>query len=544
MAELRDIDILIVGAGPAGFAAAIQLKKRLNAAKRPECVVVIDKASKPGYHALSGSVLEPQCLDDLLPDWREEPNGFAAEALTQFIDRDEVCFLTAHKHLRIPECLLPASMRHKKDLAVSVGKLAAWLTGRARAIGVEIYQGFTAQDLFIQDGVVRGVILMERGRDADGQKQAHYQPEEMIAAKAVVLADGCLGTVSTKLIAALHLDRGKHPQVYSVGIKQLLRLPQNNIFGKRRSVHTIGYPSPLDVFGGGFLYDMGRDILAIGLILGLDWKYSDLDPQNELERFKKHPFIQEIIRGGEVMAAGAKMIPEGGYYAMPKPYGPGALLVGDALGLVNIAKFKGIHLAIQSGIAAGDALFTAVQKNDFSEDTLQSYTRNLEQRGVMAEMRQARNFRQVFSTPGGMLLGMPLSFVQQWIPFPLKMGLDYTKTRRARRGPKTQTPIDGKMFSSLSGTTHDEKAQAHIKIKDAGLCQVCQDLYACPCQGFCPAKVYSLNAERLLNKNTEDFVIVSASDCVHCKTCVVKCPYNNILWTSPEGGAGPRYRQM
>jgi electron-transferring-flavoprotein dehydrogenase len=381
-------------------------------------------------------------------------------------------------------------------------------------------------------------VLGERGVDREGNHCENYMPGEVIRAKVTVFADGSFGPLSTKVIRSLGLQ-GRNPQVYSLGLKQLIKLPAENRFGANRVVHTIGYPNKWDVFGGGFLYDMGDQLASLGLVIGLDWRYGDLNPQQELELLKSHPFIAGLLEGGEVVAAGAKTIPEGGYYSMPTPYADGALLIGDAAGLVNMKKLKGIHLAVRSGIAAGDTIAQCLASGDFSGKALAGYARRLEENGVMREMRSARNMRQGFATPLGLFLGAPLSMLQHLFPVRFRIAADRGKTGRTSIRRTYRSILDRKTFVGLSGTMHDEEFRSHIRIINRELCKECLEELGGPCTTFCPGEVYASCEE-----NNDHAITVSSADCMHCKTCAIKCPRNNIEWVSPEGGMGPKFRRM
>jgi electron-transferring-flavoprotein dehydrogenase len=530
----NEIDILVIGAGSAGLAAAIEAKRQAAAHGKQVSVVVLDKASRVGYHCLSGASFEAGCLDALVPGWRDDHSPFVHDMLKQEIKQHDTYFLLPKHALHIPFALVPGVSRHDRNHTISVASLSAWLAEKARAAGAEVYNGFSVKEPIIEQGAVKGAILHERGRDHDGTPMGNYLAEERIRAKVTIIADGVCGPIGRKVIGELGLA-GKNPQVYSIASKQLLKLPGRDHKGPSRVVQTFGYPNRLDVFGGGFLYDMGVSEVSVGLVLGLDWKYYDLEPQQELELYKQHPLIAGLLGNAEIVTAGAKMIPEGGYYSMPRLHAPGVLLAGDAAGMVNMVKLKGIHLAIKSGMAAGRVAVDALISGDIAATS--AYDGLLEQAGVLKEMRSARNMRQGFTTPFGSMLGAPLTMVQQFIPFRLPMKPDTPSTRHVSIKRKYGSTFDRKTFASRSGTMHDEKLLSHIRIPDDSVCRDCIESIGGPCTSFCPAEVYAFRDDR-------QGITVSSTDCVHCMTCSVKCPKSNIKWETPEGGFGPRYRRM
>jgi electron-transferring-flavoprotein dehydrogenase len=341
------IDVLVAGAGPAGLATALHLKRRLNQAGLKHTVVVLDKAAKLGYHTLSGGIFEPACLDELEPGWRQSDDPFVKSMVK--IARDDLYVLTGRKAHKVPHRLVPSGMRHEGDCAISLARMVEWLGRLAVKEGVEIYTGVSAERLLLDGGTVRGIKLVELGIGKDGRRKDNYLAGEEIPAAVTVLADGARGVLSRQFIE--HAGAGRNPQVYSIGMKQLIKLPAGHAFGNDRAMHTLGFPSRPDVFGGGFLYSMGQDHVALGIIMGLDWKYADMNGQLELEILKTHPFLADLLKGGQVVVTGAKTIPEGGYYALPELVADGALLVGDAAGFVNMEKIKGIHSRIASSRA-------------------------------------------------------------------------------------------------------------------------------------------------------------------------------------------------
>ncbi|MCE9616556.1 MAG: electron transfer flavoprotein-ubiquinone oxidoreductase [Lentisphaerae bacterium] len=526
---MNAIDCLIIGGGPAGLATAIRLKQRLTQAGREAAVVVVEKAARLGYHALSGGVFETACLDELVPGWAQLDDPFVTEMVR--IEQDDLYFLTEkHAHL-VPRSLVPAAMHHTGDAAISLSRLAAWLGKLAEREGVEIYTGFAAERLLLDGGAVRGVKLVDLGRGRDGTPKKNFLAGEEIEARVTVLADGARGVLSRQFVEAF--GGGENPQIYSLGIKQLIKLPAGHAFGGKRVIHTLGYPNRPDVFGGGFLYSMGHDHVALGLILGLDWKYADLNGQLELEIFKGHPFMADLLKGGQVVAAGAKTIPEGGYYALPTLTADGGVLVGDAAGFVNMEKIKGLHYAIRSGMCAGDAIADALAQGNASKVALAGYRARLEERGILSDMKHARNYRQSFKH--GTMAGAPLSLLQSWLPFRLAMEQDHLATRADARLNRVKTGMDKPQFTSLSGAMHREDEPPHLRILDPAACVECANVYGSPCVHFCPGEVYRM-------KGTE--MIVSHTNCLHDGSCQVKCPMQNILWTVPEGGEGPRFRAM
>lgn len=548
---MRPLDVLIVGAGPAGLSTAIRLGQRLGEAEREAAVAVIDKAAAPGFHNLSGAIFEPAVLDELLPDWRRDRSRFADHVTS--IERDELYFLTERWAARLPPSIVPRTMRHAGDVTLSVSRLTKLLADRATRLGVEVYPGFAARGCIVEDGAVRGVRLVDLGLDTEGQPKANYLPGEEVRAPLTVLADGSHGVCTADLAARLAgRARSRDPQAYGLGIKAVVQFAGENPFGAHRVVHTLGYPTRRGVFGGGFLYSMDPRTVAVGLILGLDWRWGDLDPRAEFERFRAHPFVAQLLEGSAMVATGARTIPEGGYYALGPFSAPGALVVGDAAGFVNEAKLKGLHYAMRSGMCAADAIADSLLAGEDARQIQARYRRLLAAHGLLRELRGARNYRQGFQW--GLAPGAFLSLVGDRLPLHLPMPNDRLATRRgAHRAGRASEAADGKgstagangrrptaavdsaAFLSLTGTGHREDEPSHITLVDPELCARCGDAFRASCTHFCPGEVYRWSEGR---------IALSPSNCLHCMTCTVKCPENNIRWVPPEGGEGPRYRLL
>jgi len=536
------MDALFVGAGPASLAGAIKLKQLLNEKGRNEAVVVIEKADKLGQHNLSGAVFEADVLDELIPGWKEREDGFVTKTLGNRVEKDETVFLLGdNTAITLHEFIIPPYMHHQGNYVLSVSELVNWLAGIARGLGVEIYTGFAAKEIVAEDGVVRGVRLGDKGTNKEGEKQSNYTPGEVLEAKVTVFGEGSLGLLSEDLVKRFNLGNGRNPQVHSLGVKEIIRLPEKNSFGANHVIHTMGFPNKLltpDIFGGGTMYSMGPNTVAVGVILALDWRYCDLNPQQELQVFKSHSFIKRLVEDGEVIAYGAKTLPEGGYYSLPELAANGAVIIGDAAGLTSVRKLKGLHYAIKSGMVAAEAIYEAIEKDDYSKQSLKRYEDLLEQSFVLKDIRSAKNYRQVFAKTGraGLYLGAPMSLVQQCLPFKLGTEPDFESLRKVRLKRDYSGGIDRLTAVSLSGTVHREDEPSHITFSEPGKCKVCGEEYGCyPCESFCPGEVY---------KFEEDELILSPSNCLHCQTCRIKCPHQVIKWEVPEGGDGPKYKVM
>ena len=523
------IDILVVGAGPAGLAAGLRAKQVATAAGRDVSVAVLDKAPAAGNHTLSGAAFEPACLDELLPGWRDMRTPFVTGLVP--VERDDMYFLRAKAANRIPAKVVPARMHHTGDVIISISRLVSFLAEQAEAAGVEVYHGYSATTLIVENGAVKGVRLGPVGLGHDGSPKGNHIDAEEIRAGVTILADGTHGVLSTQFTE--HFGGGSVPKVYSLGMKAIVQFPEKSPFGNNRVMHTLGYPARPDVFGGGFMYSMGEKTVAVGLILGLDWKYGDLNPQREFETYRAHPFISRMLKGGVTVATGAKTIPEGGYSSIGALSAPGGMVVGDGAGFVNMEKIKGIHYAIRSGMAAADTALEAL-RSDGSVGTLDAYRERLEGNGVLPDLRHARNYRQVFKY--GLFVGTPLSLVQSMIPATLGIHRDGAATKKgARLNRPDPGRMDGATFVALTGTLHREDEPSHIRITDASKCITCEADYANACTHFCPGQVYRWSGSE---------VVLSPSNCLHCMTCAVKCPEDVISWGPPEGGEGPRYKQL
>ncbi len=551
--DYNRVSVLVVGAGPAGLATAIQLKV-LN----PDIdICVIDKALDPGNHNLSGAVLEPEPLHTLLdaakPDWRD--TDAAKEVLANVINKDDVMFMLGGKYafniifaIRLAKLfgLGFGQMIHKGDYSVSVSKLTKWMAQIAKDLGAEVLMGFAAEDIVLDEstGKAVGIKLVDQGLDKHNNKQPNYIEGETIEADFVVLAEGCDGLVTERFIEKANLKRQCN-QLYSVGVKELIKVSpeQYNDFTAGRVVHAMGYPiwTPIigpGMFGGGIVYAGAQDHLSVGMIVGADWKYYNFNPQDALVRFKEHSFVKKYIDGGTVVEAGAKMIPEGGYYAIPRDSQTGSIgkanimILGDSAGFVNMLKIKGLHNAIDSGIQAAKAI---AETFDNPDRAAVRYTELIEQSNVMKEMYSARNFRQTVAKLGS-LQGMPLSVLGGLLP-KFDIEFDYKAMRTIPYRLKPNQNFDKDTFTAVAATEHREEQPSHLEILDKTICETkCTPLFNSPCITFCPAGVYETIHGEVKPANP--------SNCLHCKTCQRKCPFDNIRWVVPEGTGGPRYKRM
>jgi electron-transferring-flavoprotein dehydrogenase len=551
--DYNKVQVLIVGAGPAGLAAAIQLKVLAPDVE----VCVIEKAADLGNHNLSGAVLEPEPLHTLLdaaaPGWRETDE--AKTILDHKVDKDNVIFLLGKKlsfniffAIKLAKLLGLGfgQMVHLGDYSVSISRITKWLGQIARQLGAEVITGFAATDIILDASasLSAAVKLVDQGLDKEGHKQSNFVEGEIINADFVLLAEGCDGLLTEKFIEKAGLKR-QCPQLYSVGVKELIKVSpeQFNKFTAGRVVHAMGYPiwTPLigpGMFGGGIIYAGLQDHLSVGMIVGADWKYCDFNPQDALTKFKNHRIVKQFIDGGTVVEAGAKMIPEGGHYAIPRDpdtnsIGKGnVMILGDSAGFVNMLKIKGLHNAIDSGIQAAKA----IAENLSNPNTAAvAYTNLIEKSNVAEEMKAARSFRQTVAKFGP-LQGMPLSVFGRLLP-ELDIEEDYKVTTTARYRLKPNQNFDKDTFTAVAATEHREDQPSHLTIIDSPVCKTkCTPRFDSPCITFCPAGVYETIQGQVKPANP--------SNCLHCKTCQRKCPFDNIRWTAPEGSGGPRYKRM
>jgi electron-transferring-flavoprotein dehydrogenase len=551
--ERIDVDILIVGAGPAGLSAALRLGQlQQSAGGPPLSVAVLEKAREVGGHVLSGAVLDPSALADLVPDFRAAGAPIAVD-----VRRDEVHFLTARRHWRLP--FVPPPLSNHGHYLVSLSALSKWLASRVEAAGVDIFAGFAASELLYEGDAVAGVRTSDRGLDRRGQPRPTFEPGVEIRAKVTIVCDGVRGNLTKQLVRRFTLDAGRQPALYALGIKELWEVPADRV-APGTVIHTLGYPLRHEEFGGGFVYAMPDGVLSVGFVAGLDYRDPMFDPHVAFQRFKQHPWLSSLLRDGRLLRYGAKALPEGGWHTIPTLHVDGALLAGDAAGFLNAMRLKGIHLAMRTGMLAAEAAFDAVRAGDVSRARLASYTAAIDRSAVKRELYPARNVHQAFER--GLTAGLAFSawaLVSRgwWFidPLPARPGHERMATRRAYYGDPPPAPdesvhhvtIDRRLtFDRLtnvhqSGTRHREDQPSHLIVHDTDICRTrCREEYGNPCTRFCPAAVYEMVDDGQGGRRLQ----INASNCVHCKTCDILDPYQIVDWVPPEGGDGPQYEGM
>ncbi|MGZ3268521.1 MAG: electron transfer flavoprotein-ubiquinone oxidoreductase [Croceibacterium sp.] len=539
------VDVVIVGAGPAGLAAAIRLKQ-LNEALE---VVVLEKGSEVGAHILSGAVIDPRALDELLPDWRETC-PLAQVPVTE----NHHWVLTRTGKWAMLHALMPPLMSNKGNYTGSLGNLCRWLAEQAEALGVQVFPGFPASEvLFDESGAVMGVATQDMGVAADGSRKPDYQPGMELHAKYTLFAEGARGHLTKRMKAHLALDAESHPQVYGLGIKELWDIPDEK-HEPGRVIHTQGWPlSESDSWGGGFLYHQASGQVALGFVTALDYANPYVHPFEEFHRWKQHPAIRAVIEGGKRVAYGARAINEGGWQSVPKLAFPGGALVGCAAGFVNVPRIKGTHTAMKSGMLAAEAVAAAIASGREKAE-LSEYDSAVRSSWIADELRLVKNAQPLVAKFGGALgtlfagLDMWLRTLKLGLPFTLKHHTDAEETRRADlyrpiAYPKPDGKISFDRLSSvfLSGTNHEEDQPCHLVLKDPTVPErINWPQYAGPEARYCPAGVY----EYVGVDEGEPRLVINAQNCVHCKTCDIKDPTQNIEWVTPEGGGGPNYPNM
>ncbi|HVL79157.1 MAG TPA: electron transfer flavoprotein-ubiquinone oxidoreductase [Sphingomicrobium sp.] len=545
--ESMPYDVVIVGAGPAGLTAAIRLKQLAGEAGRELSVCVLEKGSEVGAHILSGAVIDPRALDELMPDWKER-----GSPLTVPVTENHHWVLTAKGKWRMPEWLMPRFMHNKGMYTASLGNFCRWLAGQAEELGVEIFPGFPADEvLFNEDGSVKGVATRDMGIARDGSHRADYQPGIELHARYTFFAEGARGHLTKGLVGKFGLRDKSGPQVYGIGIKELWDVPADK-HKPGRVIHTQGWPLE-DAWGGSFLYHQENGQVALGFVVALDYQNPYLSPFEEFQRWKTHPAIRAEIEGGRRVSYGARAINEGGWQAIPRLVFPGGALIGCSAGFVNVPRIKGTHTAMKSAMLAAEAAFGAIAA-DRSHDSLDSYETSLRSSWVDKELRLVRNAQPAVARWGGMVgtlyagLDMWLGQLGLRLPWTLKHHADHTTLRRKEHVrpiayPKPDGVLTFDRLSSvfLSNTNHEEDQPVHLTLKDPALpTRVNLPVYAGPEQRYCPAAVY----EYVEGSDGEQRLQINAQNCVHCKTCDIKDPLQNIHWVAPEGGGGPNYPNM
>jgi electron-transferring-flavoprotein dehydrogenase len=548
--ETLEVDVLIVGGGPSGLSAALrlaQLQKQYGG--DAISVAVIEKSREAAAHMLSGAVLDPSTLRDLVPDFAEKGAPISVE-----VHEDHVYLLTTKSRIAFP--VIPPPLQNHGNYIISLNRFVQWLAGLCEAEGVDLFTGFAGQDVLMEGDRVIGVRTGDRGVGKHGEQKPTFEPGVDIIAKVTIFCDGVRGNLTKELMRRLPLGHDRQPPQFALGLKELWEVPRDRV-AAGTVIHTMGYPLRQDEFGGGFIYALPDDQLSVGFVVGLDYHDPLFDPHMAFNRFKQHPTISRLLEGGTMVRYGAKALPEGGWNTIPQPYADGALIAGDAGGFLNSLRLKGIHLAMRTGMLAAETAFEAIRAGDTSAATLQRYQQKIDDSPVRAELYPVRNVHQAFGYglfAGVLFAGATLATRGWWVedlhghPGHERMktldwfyGIDVEA-----RQPSNATPVDRKLtFDKVtnvhySGTAHDEDQPSHLLVHTEVCSSICGPEYGHPCIRFCPANVYEIVREADGTPRLQ----INASNCVHCKTCDIMDPYQVITWVPPEGGGGPQYNGM
>ena len=548
--ESMEYDVVVVGAGPGGLAAAIKLKQLATEQGREISVCVLEKGAEPGAHILSGAIVDPRALTELIPDWKEK-----GAPLNQPVTEDRILFLSEKGAFATPRFFIPDALHNEGNYIVSLGNVVRWLSAQAEALGVEIFPGFAAAEvLYADNGAVRGVATGDMGIDKPGNPTDQFQRGMELLAKYTIFAEGARGQLGRQLIERFALDKECDPQSYGIGIKELWQVPEDKA-QPGLVIHSAGWPMKSDTYGGSFLYHLEGGRIAVGFVLGLDYKNPWLSPFEEFQRFKTHPAIRTHLEGGKRIGYGARAITAGGLMSLPKTIFPGGALIGCEAGFLNASRIKGSHAAIKTGMLAAEAAFAAIGEGRM-HDELTAYPEAFEKSWLHEELKKSKNFKQWFKK--GLWIATVMNGIEQWLlpklgfkapPWTLRHStpdhacLEPAKQHEKIAYPKPDGVLTFDRLSSvfLSSTHHDENQPAHLTLKDPGVpVAVNLEKYGGPEARYCPAGVY----EFVGTEEGAPRLQINAANCVHCKTCDIKDPTQNIVWVAPQGGGGPGYAGM